>query len=123
MLYLNCNRIFQLRGIDKPLNFLVNNGFFTDVAFRILHNEASHIKMQYLGRICELLQCTPNELFAYQPDKNSIINPDHPLLSLNRDVPSVNFADHLQNASFDELKEIQTLILQQKEKKGKETKQ
>lgn len=117
MLYLNLNRAFSSRGITNPLSFLANNGFTRAVAFRILHNQQSHLRFQYLQRICELLHCTPNDLFDYIPSNNTGLANNHPLLGLCRPAETISLSGHLQNATPNELNEIEELIRTQKARK------
>jgi DNA-binding Xre family transcriptional regulator len=118
MLFLNLNRLFYLRGITNPHRFLVKNGFTANVSQRILHNQKTHIKMQQLLRLCELLRCTPNDLFDFNPSKNSYIDEGHPLHSLKKEAIPVNIPEYFIKASFSDIEELQNLILQQKQKKS-----
>jgi DNA-binding Xre family transcriptional regulator len=117
MLFLNLNRLFYLRGITNPHRFLVQNGFSANISQRILHNQKTTIKMQHLLRLCELLRCTPNDLFDFQLGKNKFIDKDHPLHSLKKQPIPVNLQEYFKEASFNEIEELQNLALQQKQKK------
>lgn len=119
MLFLNLHRMFTLRGITNPHGYLVQNGFTANVSQRILRHQSTHIKMQYLLRLCELLRCTPNDLFDLKLQKNKYLDEEHPLHTLKKPENPVNIGEHFKNASLSELKELQNLILEQKEKKKK----
>ena len=117
MLYLNLHRMFFIRGINNPHGYLVQNGFSANVSQRILNNQKTHIKMQYLLRLCEILRCTPNDLFDFNLQKNKFIDEDHPLHTIKKpDIP-VNINEYFKNASFSDIEELQNLVIQQKEKK------
>ncbi len=118
MLFLNLNRLFFLRGIINPHRFLVQNGFSANISQRIIHNQKTHIKIKQLLRLCELLRCTPNDLFDYNPQKNSYVDDAHPLHSLKKEAIPVNLPEYFINASFNEIKELQNLILLQKQKQN-----
>ena len=74
--------------------------------------------MQQLLRLCELLRCTPNDLFDYNPSKNSYIDESHPLHSLKKEAIPVNVPEYFLKASFNEIEELQNIILLQKQKKS-----
>lgn len=118
MLFLNLNRMFFLRGINNPHRFLVNNGFTANVSQRIIHNQKTHIKMEQLLRLCELLRCTPNDLFDFKPSKNSYIDEAHPLHELKKENIPLNVPEYFINASLKEIDELRNLILQQKQKRN-----
>jgi DNA-binding Xre family transcriptional regulator len=116
MLFLNLNRLFYIRGITNPHRFLVKNGFSSNVSQRILHNQKTHIKMDQLLRLCELLRCTPNDLFDYRQPKNSYIDENHPLHSLKKETIPLNIPEYFLKASFSQIEELQNIILQQQKK-------
>ena len=37
--------------------------------YNLKHNKS--ITMYTLGRLCEILDCTPNDVIAFEPDKNT----------------------------------------------------
>ncbi|HEX6124661.1 MAG TPA: hypothetical protein VFZ23_04745 [Pyrinomonadaceae bacterium] len=113
MLIFNPRRMFGLRGIERPNNFLVRNGFTSMIASRLLAPGLSSVKVGNVGRLCQLLNCTPNDLFDWSPTGNSPLPENHalkalvrhearPLADLLKDVPAEKLAD-LQ-AMIDELR-------------------
>jgi hypothetical protein len=114
--------MFFIRGINNPHGYLVQNGFSANVSQRILQNQKTHIKMQYLLRLCEILRCTPNDLFDFNLQKNKFIDEDHPLHTLKKQAIPVNINEYFKNASFSDIEELQNLVIQQKQKKGNTSK-
>lgn len=41
---------------------------------RIIRGETTSISFKYIEEFCYYLNCTPNELFTYIPDKKMILN-------------------------------------------------
>lgn len=70
MLKYNLARLFQLRGIKNPLQFLVSKGYHKDTAYRIIKNTAKNLQNYQIEHFCKLLNCTPNDLYEWIPDKN-----------------------------------------------------
>jgi DNA-binding Xre family transcriptional regulator len=63
MLTLNLSRVFALRGIEKPYTELVKCGISRPTAHNLLSLRVTSIKYSHLEKICELLNCEPNDLF------------------------------------------------------------
>lgn len=113
MLIFNPRRMFGLRGIERPNNFLVRNGFTSMIASRLLAAGLANIKVSNMGRLCELLNCTPNDLFDWRPSADAALPDNHalkalvrnearPLADLLKDLPAEKLADlHLM---IDELR-------------------
>jgi DNA-binding Xre family transcriptional regulator len=116
MLFLNLNRLFFMRGITNPHRFLVKNGFSANIAQRILHHQNTHIKMTHLLHLCEILRCTPNDLFDFKAEKNSYLDDNHPLRTVKKESIGLNIPAYFLSASFENLNELKTLIEQQKNK-------
>lgn len=78
--------------------------------------------MEYLLRLCEILRCTPNDLFDFNLEKNKFIDEDHPLHELKKQPIPVNINEYFKNASFSDIEELQNFVIQQKQKKGNSNK-
>ena len=113
MLIFNPRRIFGLRGIERPNNFLVKNGFTAMIASRLLANGVTNVKVSNVGKLCELLNCTPNDLFDWKATNGMVLPENHalnalvreeaqPLTEMLKDIPAEKLAD-LQ-AMIDELR-------------------
>ncbi len=74
MLFLNLQRIAEIKKIPNLQKFLIKNGFSPNVAHRISNRSDSNIKFAYLEKVCLLFNCTPNDLFEWEPINNEHTN-------------------------------------------------
>lgn len=100
MLYLNIQRIATLRNIPNLFSYLTQHGFSANIAHRIIKRADSHIKLQYLERLCLLLRCTPNDLLHWQADNDQTAQ--EPLHALMHDN-TTDILHYLQSAPIEEL--------------------
>ncbi|HUR98703.1 MAG TPA: helix-turn-helix domain-containing protein [Pyrinomonadaceae bacterium] len=111
MLIFNPLRIFSLRGIDRPNKFLVNNGFTSMIASRLLTYGLPNVKVSSVGRLCRLLNCTPNDLFDWKPDASDPIPAKHPLQSLVRQESSAaHITELLKDIPLEKLPDLHAMI-------------
>jgi hypothetical protein len=68
MLTLDLNRLLEHREIQNPRAFLVKSGFTYHKAGHLLKNQIGGLR--HLELLCLALNCTPNELFSWTPDKD-----------------------------------------------------
>ena len=106
MLYFNLKPIFDAKGIENPYSYLVKNGFTYHSAHYIANNLSRIFKLDHIEKLCDLLQCEPNDLLAWKPDNNKVYPENYPLKKLLPLPPSVNIKVSLQNIPYRELLEI-----------------
>jgi len=116
MLYYNFTRLFKARGIDKPFSYLVSHGYSGNFATRIANNRLDNLRLKDLERLCELLNCTPNDLLSWIPDKQDASVDSHPLSPLKRKDNVVHLTKLLNSLPLDKLTEIENLIKKEMEK-------
>lgn len=110
MLKLNLQPIFKARGIDRPYTFLVKAGFTPHSASVILSDKTKVVKLHYIEVLCEHLNCEPNDLFLWKPDKNKVIADNHPLHNLsNKTGDGTN--NTLRDLPYKELKELSEKLI------------
>ena len=109
MLVFNPRRIFGLRGIERPNNFLVRNGFTSMVASRLLTHGLLHLNIRNVSRLCKILNCTPNDLFDWKPEPAEPLPQNHPLQSLVRQE-SANINDLLKDIPLEKLPDLHAMI-------------
>lgn len=68
MLNLDLNRHMENRDIQEPRRFLVDSGFSYHTAGRLLKNQLPGLRN--LEKLCVVLNCTPNDLLNWTPDRN-----------------------------------------------------
>ncbi len=109
MLRLNLQPIFNARGIDKPYTFLVKAGFAPHSATVILNSNLREIKLNYIEVLCESLNCEPNDLFLWVPDKGKMMNDKHPLYNL-RNQSSDEDTFTMRDLPYKQLKELSSKL-------------
>ena len=116
MLTFNFSRIFKARGIDKPFSYLVKVGYSDNFATRIVNNRIKRIDLTELEKLCELLQCTPNDLLEWIPSNKDKTNDKHPLNPIKRSDKVVQLTQILNSVPLDRLSEIENVIKKEIEK-------
>lgn len=109
MLIFNPNRMFKLRGIDKPYSFLVKNGFGSTTASDIVNIRKPLVRTEYLETICYLLNCTPNDLYEWKPDNHRAVPENHPLRTLQKEEIPPMF-EVLKDLPIEKLADVQDFI-------------
>lgn len=69
---MNLGRLFRLRGIGKPMQFLMQKGLTYNRAYRLTHGTFTRYDNKIIEQICYALNCTPNDLFEFEPDKEHL---------------------------------------------------
>lgn len=118
----NIKNIFQLRQVEKPRAWLMDRGISSKVADRLLKNEQRHIKFDDIEKICLGMNCSPADLFVWQPDSEADNIPGHPLQAIRSDRNMPDVLSKLQYASLDELKKMDEFLQWSREKEKAEVK-
>jgi DNA-binding Xre family transcriptional regulator len=111
MLIFNPKRLMAMRGIEKMFNYLHKNGFIRTTASYLLNGTASHIKIEHIGRLCFMLNCTPNDLFEWRPDTTGALPENHALQAIVKtDMNLTNIKELLKEIPPDRLTEVEGLL-------------
>ena len=110
MLTFNFSRIFKARGIDKPFSYLVKVGYSDNFATRIVNNRMKRLNLDDVEKLCELFQCTPNDLLEWIPESKDKTNDKHPLISIKHSNQVVQLTHILNSVPLDKLSEIENMI-------------
>lgn len=110
MLIFNPNRVIKMREVEKPHLALVKAGFPSATATKYLNYHCRSVTMKHLERLCEVLYCTPNDLFDWKPDSQSTLPEAHPLHSLKRTQKLSNIREMLKDMPVEKLAEIENVI-------------
>ncbi|MCF8276321.1 MAG: helix-turn-helix transcriptional regulator [Flavobacteriales bacterium] len=70
MIRLDVNRLLKMRGVKFGNVWLSKRGFSYKQARRLLDGSAKSVGIDHLFKLCKAFECTPNELFRYEPDGN-----------------------------------------------------
>lgn len=114
MLNFNLKRILEMRGVDKPFSYLVDKGFYRTVASKLVNNKVVNIKVSHIERLCRVLNCTPNDLFEWQPKENDLLGANHPLNTLIREKSAADFVRMYKEIPLDKLDKVEEFIAQLK---------
>lgn len=109
MLHLNLQAVFKARQIQKPFTFLLNAGFTSSTASRLLSGAGGTLNLKHLTTLCELLYCTPNELLEYKPS-NKVLTQNHPLYQLEAGQETQHWQEMIKTMPLSQLKEISKII-------------
>lgn len=110
MLILNLNRMMSVRGIDRVYNFLASNGFVHSTASKMANDKLASIKPSQIGKLCVLLNCTPNDLFDWQPDAKNQLPEDHALNALVREEIAPDLKKLLRGIPVERIGEVENLL-------------
>lgn len=116
MLIFNFNRVFKARGIDKPFSYLVKMGYSDNTATRIANSRMSTLNLEQIEKLCEILQCTPNDLMEWIPDNKNKTNENHPLMPIKRTDKVLQLTQILNSVPLDKLSELENVIKKEIEK-------
>ncbi|MFA6599039.1 MAG: helix-turn-helix transcriptional regulator [Ignavibacteriaceae bacterium] len=94
MLKYNLDKIFKMRGITYPAKYLVKLGYGKDNAYRIVNGLSKNLQLYQIEDFCKWLNCTPNDLLEWVPDKPENIA-DFPALA---ELMSAKVSDFVQLA-------------------------
>jgi DNA-binding Xre family transcriptional regulator len=82
MLQFKVNEILRATGKMNPASWLVKFcGLKRGKAQNIVNNTQDTINLKDLSKLCEALQCTPNDLLYWQNKPGSELLPAHPCLT------------------------------------------
>jgi DNA-binding Xre family transcriptional regulator len=116
MLYFNFTRIIKARGIDKPFSFMVKQGFSDNFATKIINNRVERMNLKEVERLCNLFQCTPNDLLEWIPSRDESGNDKHPLAPLKRVDKVMDLTKLLYSVPMDKLSAIEEMIINETRK-------
>lgn len=110
MLKFNLKNILGLRGIEKPIGFLVKTGLDYPIAHKLLKAENASLRISHIQKLCVDLNCTPNDLFEWKPDANTVLPEGHSLNALNKNAGAKNLQEMVKDIPSDKLALIEALF-------------
>ena len=105
MLLLNIVSLARLRGITRPHKSMVQAGISSKIATEYIKGNKTTIVMQHIEVLCKIFNCTPNELFSWQPETKEQDIPTHPLQAI-RPAPLPDTLYALQQLTVSEVKKL-----------------
>lgn len=109
MLKFNPKKMMAMRGIEKTTAFLVNLGMGYPAASVFLKSKSQSVKINTIEKLCLALNCTPNDLFEWTPDKNTVVPESHSLFALEKSG-SQSIQQLVKDIPSDKLKLIESLL-------------
>lgn len=110
MLKVDLGRIFAVRGVKDPFKTLRKLGISHNTAWNLLSGRVRSISYRHTELICERLNCTPNDLYAWKPDNAGVDVERHPLKGLMRDENAADIGNILQEVPLDKLNEARDML-------------
>lgn len=111
MLNFNPKNIFAKRGIEKTTAFLVGKlGMDYSTASRFLKTKSRFVKISDIGKLCVALNCTPNDLFEWKPDANTVLPETHSLNALEKREQTKNLQELVKDIPSHKLALIEQLL-------------
>jgi DNA-binding Xre family transcriptional regulator len=90
MLYFKIKELMLYCGIKSPQRFLMKAfGYRHSKAYNLVDNRTRTISLDDLSEICQLMNCTPNDLLYWDNSKKYKMKADHPLI-VNLSPPPKN---------------------------------
>ena len=116
MLYLNVARVLNLRGITLHYySYLAKKGFGRSTASKLVTNQTWQIRYSLLEQLCLTLNCTPNDLFQWQPDEGQAITENTALKTLVRGEQEAAISQMVKDMPIEKLERAKELLAQLKE--------
>ncbi len=84
MIKLNLKPIFKMKGITKPVKYLIEKGHSGSYANAVINDKPSSIPFKKLEQFCIDFNCTPNDLFDFIPENDQKLSDDHALYSISK---------------------------------------
>jgi DNA-binding Xre family transcriptional regulator len=110
MLKINVKRVMEARGVFTPYKFMVRNGFTPTTATKIANSDVEYLRLEYIERLCGLLNCMPNDLFEWTPNDKKEDNPNHPLYPIKKNESSMNLPEILKGLPMDKLRQVEEML-------------
>lgn len=117
MLRLNLERIARLRGVKNISVEMQRNGINKQAAARYNRGEMVHFKLGHIEKLCLMLNCTPDDIIEWIPDKLLENNPTVALNKLKR-KESFDIVEISKNIPLERLSEIKKLCEEIKTQEG-----
>ena len=89
MLYLKLKEEMEHVGIKSPHRFLIKFfGYRKTKAYNLVNNKTRTINLDDLSEICQLLDCTPNDLLYWKSNNKNELPEQHALATQLSEPPS-----------------------------------
>ena len=80
-------------------------------------SQIGHVRPEQIERLCLARDCTPNHLFEWRPDKDSVVPDTHALHSITRTQKGKSVADLARDIPADKLEKLGEMLAELKDGK------
>jgi DNA-binding Xre family transcriptional regulator len=119
MLKYNIKNLLTERGVRFPQAYLMQMGFSSQTASRLVNNKFKYLTVQQIELLCTKLNCTPNDLFEWSPGENTQTQ-NHPLAELQRAPLPEHLLNLIEDVPIRKLRKFREKIFLLKEEVLKE---
>lgn len=106
MIRWNLKRIFTAKGVLTPNKFLIQNGHSKSYASSLMNGAVRSVSLDKLEMLCVSLNCTPNDLFDFVPDKKVSVPEGHALNSIRKSDFIEDIAKRMQDLPMEQIEEM-----------------
>ena len=110
MLYFQIQGFLKTRGIDDAQQFLSHNKMPYHQQNKILYNKVEVLNLSLLEKLCELCDCTPNDLLAWKPDEGHPLPSEHQLHKLAPKNPEPSPTDRIRKLPLHKLNKLKDML-------------
>jgi|GEM_PF-924983 len=124
MLKLKLKQVLLAQGKKSPQAWLQENCSMTQSkAHNLVNNKQKSIAFEDLGKICRVLQCTPDELFWWENTKRTQIEEWHPCrVKLIEPDKAANWTVRIEGLNPDRVEALKQFMITLETEKRTETK-
>ena len=114
MLRIDIKRIARKKGEFEPTKLLVKHGFEKQKAWRLVSGRVKDWDLNDIEKLCEIFQCTPNDLFVLEPEKGKVYDNKHPMQFLIRFNEAYDVLSFLRSEPIEKIMEIEEELKRRK---------
>ncbi|TPD71945.1 helix-turn-helix domain-containing protein [Flavobacterium microcysteis] len=115
MIKLNLKPIFKMKGITKPVKYLIEKGHSGSYANGAVNDKLMSIPFKKLEQFCIDFNCTPNDLFDFIPEKDQKLSKDHALYSISKGDTIGEIHKLLNDLPVSKIKELYEVLKNDRE--------
>jgi DNA-binding Xre family transcriptional regulator len=110
MLTLYINEFMLKKGYKSGPWALRKIGMTSTSAYSLTRKGVKTIKLHQLELICQIFDCTPNDLLNYKPGQPKLLEPGHSLLKLQKDTSEYTPMELVKQMRPEELEQARVLL-------------
>ncbi len=108
MLKFNVQKLLKNKGVINPTMYLQKAGLASGTATKYKNSELRNMRLDHLEKLCEIMNCTPNELLEWIPNSEQLKNKNHPLMPLLKRKENMTLAS--EGISYLALNDLEKVV-------------